>query len=72
MIEFPRNLPALLVTLDFYYECTGKKHGSVPVVILGPKTVRAKFPGKQIMTSPSLLYTRCTIKVNSSYLSISW
>lgn len=69
MIEFPRNLPALLVTLDFYYECTGKKHGSVPVVILGPKTVRAKFPGKQITT---LLYIRCTIKVNSSYLSISW
>lgn len=46
MIEFPRDLPALLVTLDFYYESTGKKLGSVPVVILGPKTVRAKFPGK--------------------------
>lgn len=46
VIEFPRDLPALLVTLDFYYESTGKKLGSVPVVILGPKTVRAKFPGK--------------------------
>ena len=55
VIEFPRDLPVLLITLDFFYESTAKKFGSVPVVVLGPRAVRAKFPGK-IMLYLSFLY----------------
>ena len=49
MIEYPRDLPVLLITLDFFYESTVKKLGSVPVVVLGPRAVRAKFPGNILL-----------------------
>jgi len=49
VIEYPRDLPVLLITLDFFYESTVKKLGSVPVVVLGPRAVRAKFPGNIIL-----------------------
>jgi len=49
VIEYPRDLPVLLITLDFFDESTVKKLVSVPVVVLGPRAVRAKFPGNIIL-----------------------
>ena len=47
IVEFPRELPRdVLITFDFFYESTVKRLGTVPVVVLGPKTVRANFTGK--------------------------
>ena len=47
VIEFPRDLPRdVLITLEFYYENTAKRLGTVPVVLLGPRTVKANFVGK--------------------------
>lgn len=45
-MEFPRELPkGVLVTFDFHQEAVGRKVATVPGVVLGPNTVRVKFPG---------------------------
>ena len=51
VVEFPRDLPQhVLVTFDFYLELTAvKRFATVPTVVLGPRTVRANFPGQWLI-----------------------
>ena len=47
MIEFRREIPKnSFLTLDLYYEGESNKFGTLPTALLGPRTVRAMFPGQ--------------------------
>ena len=47
VIEFRREVPKnSFLTLDVYYEGNSTKFVTLPTAMLGPRTVRAMFPGK--------------------------
>ena len=68
MVEFNRDFPKnVLVTLDFYDETLSKKIGIVPTNPLGPRTVKANFPGQ-------CAYYRitCTLRSSAKYRYCSY
>ena len=47
VLEFGKELPATaFITLAFHDTATGESLGSVPTAKLGPKTLKANFPGE--------------------------
>ena len=47
MIEFRREIPKnSFLTLDLYYDGESSKFATLPTALLGPRTVRAMFPGE--------------------------
>ena len=58
VLEFPRELPTTgFITLAFYDEMTKSPLGSVPTAQLGPKALKANFPGQEmllVICSPAL------------------
>ena len=78
VIEFRREIPkSSFLTLDIYYEGSSTKFITLPTALLGPRTVRAMFPGKPMCMKccnnvcGPLECNFCVYKATTSHTSVS-